>query len=351
MPHSISSTQLAPTRVAMRPARSIWMVAALLVGLLLVAGCTATGGAFPIAGASTAQQDFGGAVASVLEYRLPATPTPVAQDEQLQVIVDTGGSRANIRSAPALDASIIGKADAGDSFDVLGKSDDEAWWQIDYADGNESAWLSDSVVRLAGEEEAVAVTEELLRDDLSASWDVDWSCESEEGRCTVDQCAATISSSVNRNAAGQSIPVEYQVEWDDECFNTDSWVFEVDPFTGRELTGEFTDNFLYAYWLGRNSGEISGVYPFGDDQGVVVSCQAGQTVEIEEGDGWTSAYEGATCHDRRTGMLVYMKYDKRWLFTGEFEGQQYERAFFGDVEHLEQRLNETNLELFFVEQR
>ena len=52
--------------------------------------------------------------------------------------------------------------------------------------------------------------------------------------------------------------------------------------------------------------------------------------------------------DRNTGMLAYMNYIKRWLFTGEYEGQNYERAFFGDVERLEQRLVNTNAGLLLV---
>lgn len=351
MPQSINTTHHAQRLLSLRSARPLWMTVALLAGLLLVAGCTATGGAFPIAAGSATQQNFGGAIDTVLEYRLPATPTPAAPEEQLQVIVDTVGSRANIRSAPAIDAEIIGKADPGQAFDVLGKSDDEAWWQIDFAAAdNDSGWLSDSVVRLAGENEAVAVTEEVLRDDLAATWSVDWSCDSEE-RCPVKACAGTITADVTRNITGNAIPVEYTVEWENDCAVTESWVFEVDPFTAKEVTGEYNDNFLYAYWLGANAGEINGVYPYGDDEGIVVTCKAGQTVEIEEGDGWTSSYEGITCHDRRTGLLVYMQYDRRWLLTGEFEGQQYERAFFGDIDRLEQRLTDTNLDLFFVEKR
>jgi hypothetical protein len=40
-----------------------------------------------------------------------------------------------------------------------------------------------------------------------------------------------------------------------------------------------------------------------------------------------------------------MSYTKRWLFTGTFEGQTYERAYFGDNETYEFTLLETNVEL------
>lgn len=328
---------------------------ALLLSLLLLAGCTAAGG-LPLAISATpsAEQTFGGAIESVLNYSLPPTPVPTPTSEApIQIIVATGGSRANVRSGPSLDASIVGKGDPDQAFDVVGRSEDGAWWQITLPDGTEG-WISNSIVRVAGEGETVAVTassEPVIPSDLRATWDIDWSCESEEGRCTVQQCDATVTAGVNREGDSQYIPVEYQVEWADECFSTDAWVFEVDPFTGSERSGEYADNFLYAYWAGAGSGKASGVLPFGSDEGIVVSCAGPQTVEIEEGDGWTSVYEGVTCHDRNTGMLVYMNYIKRWLFTGEFEGQNYDRAFFGDVERLEQRLTDTNAELFLVKRK
>lgn len=327
--------------------------------VLVLAGCTSATG-LPIA-ALPAEENYGGAIQSALAYRVPATPTPVPADEELQVIVSTEGSRANVRSGPGLNAAIIAKADPGQAFQVLGKSEDEGWWQICCVEGPNDAegqpttegWLSDSVVRLAGEGDAVTVasSEPVVRDDLTAQWDVDWSCDSEEGRCTLDQCQAVVTAAVNRASDGQFIPVEYQVEWADECFSTDSWVLQVDPLTGEERTGAYKDNFLYAYWGGANGKETSGVFPFGDDGGIVVACKGPQTVEIEEGEGWTSVYEGVTCHDKKTGLLVYMDYVKRWLFTGEFEGKQYERAYFGDMEKLEQRLTDTNVDLFVVEKR
>jgi hypothetical protein len=331
------------------------VVLALTLLLLLLAGCTAGGPLqLPVA---TAGESYGGVVESVLNYAMPVLPTPEPTPEvQPQLIVSTGGSRANVRSAPSLDGAIVGKADNGQTFNVLGRSADNAWWQVDLGGGAEG-WISDSIARLAGEGEAVPVAAAdpnagpLFDGSLQAAWDIDWSCTSEEGRCTVPACDASVTAGVERQGDGQFIPVEYQVAWSDECFSTDSWVFDVNPLTGQERTGEYTDNFLYSYWVGANAGDISGVIPFGEDQGIVVTCSGPDTVEIEEGDGWTSSYEGITCHDRRTGMLVYMNYVKRWLFTGEFEGKQYERAYFGDTETLEQRLTDTSAELLFVEKK
>jgi hypothetical protein len=333
--------------------RMIFLVAA-LVSLALLASC-ANGMQLQLPGNVSPSITYSGAVESALNYSVPPTPTPVPVSDALQVVVNTGGSRANIRSGPGLNAAIIAKGEPGTAFKVVGKSDDGGWWQICCVQGpNDTAdnptrqgWVSNSVVRLLGEGEAVGVTEPVLKDDLTSQWQVDWSCQSD--RCTIKECSANVTAAVTRRSNQQFIPVEHQVEWADQCFNTDSWVFEVDPFVGKERTGEFEDNFLYAYWKGANPGEISGVYRYTDTVGIVVNCSGPETVEIEEGDGWTSVYEGVTCHDRKTGMLVYMNYLKRWLFTGEYEGQTFERAFFGDTEQLEQKLTNTNLDLFFVD--
>ncbi|MGL4651123.1 MAG: SH3 domain-containing protein [Caldilineaceae bacterium] len=351
-----TQTLLNPT-VANQPdrfARAVVLACALVL-VLLLAGCTAVSPVQAPGSALSPQQSYGGVVESVLDYAMPVLPTPEPTPEvQPQVIVNTGGARANVRSAPSLNGEIVGKADNGQSFNVVARSEDNAWWQI--SGNGVEGWISDSIVRLAGESEEVPVSADasagpLFDGSLQAAWDIDWSCTSEEGRCTVPACDANVTAGVDRPGDGQFVPVAYQVAWSDECFSTDSWVFEVDPLTGRERTGEYADNFLYSYWAGANAGDISGVYPFGDDEGIVVACSGPDTVEIEEGDGWTSSYEGVTCHDRRTGMLVYMNYVKRWLFTGEFEGKQYERAFFGDTETLEQRLVDTSAELFLVEKK
>ena len=75
-----------------------------------------------------------------------------------------------------------------------------------------------------------------------------------------------------------------------------------------------------------------------DGRKVVVWCSGPHETEIEEGGGWTTVYKGNTCHDVNTGELVSLSYTKRWLFSGEYDGQKYERAYFGDFESLEQRL-------------
>ena len=78
---------------------------------------------------------------------------------------------------------------------------------------------------------------------------------------------------------------------------------------------------------------------------MAVWCSGPYKVELNEGNGWTSVYQGNTCHDVRTGMLVLLSYTKRWLYTGEFDGNTYDKAYFGDNETLVQRLSDTNVEM------
>lgn len=289
----------------------------------------------------------------IADVDLP-TPEPViVPDVKARVI--TEGSRANIRSGPSLDAPIVAKANPGDVFDIVGAGSDGEWWQIccvrgpadEDGEATESAWLATVVVAVDGNAEAVPIVEPLFPEDLSAQWHVEWECGSE--RCGVPQCDATITAAATDQGDQQWLEVEHEVEWTDNCFETDSWVFEVDRYTGQERSGAFVDNFLYNYWLGMQPGPVTNVYTFDDGRQVAVWCSGPQEFELPEADGWTTVYEGSTCHDVRTGELVTLNYTKRWLYTGSFDGQNYERAYFGDFETLEQYLTDTNAQLSFVE--
>jgi hypothetical protein len=341
----------------------------LLLGALLLGGCAAnTANLQSLAqGAQVAQsaqapapQGLEDVIAPLAAYEQPqspvATPTPAAAEEKQYVTVNTAGVRANLRSGPGTNNAIVTKVNPNASLEVLGQSTDKRWYQVVVpgatGDMPKEAWISADIVRAGGSADAVPVVaagETLLPADLTAAWNVDWSCDSD--RCEVKQCAADVTAQVTRAINNGYLPVEHRVTWADDCFSTDAWTFEVDQATGQERSGEASDNFLYGYWLGAAPGDPNGVLPLDDDRGVVVYCSDPQTVEIEEGGGWTTVYEGNTCHDVKTGMLVYMNYVKRWLYTGEFEGKTYDRAYFGDSEQLEQRLVETNAALDYATQK
>jgi hypothetical protein len=315
-----------PTAAGAARPHQLFTPLAFATALLALTGCAAglpSGAAAPAAAPAIVQEGIeslssyspvGGEAAAVATEEPEVAP---------RVIVATQSARANVRSGPATTFDIVAKANPNEAFDVIGKSEDERWWQVVIsldANGNpaQTGWISADVVRLAGEGD-VAVTSTsipLLDEKLAATWDVDWSCNSE--RCEIKECAATVTAAVNR-------PIY-------------AWTFEVDRFTGQEKSGDAATNFLYSYWLGAKPGDANGVFPLTENEGVAVYCSGPHNVEIEEGGGWTTVYEGNTCHDVKTGMLVYLTYTKRWLFTGDYEGKSYERAYFGDSEKLEQTL-------------
>ena len=339
------------------------MLTGLLLLTLLLAACSSSSPA-----AQDASTDQGPAItenpliADLDAYAFP-TPTPTAEEspleepeETLMVVVNTQGARANLRAAPTLESEIIGKGNPGSTWEVVGQSEDGAWYQICCVQGaadaegqpTTPAWVASSVVSTTTgipEQQAVVNTEPVLEDGLEATWEVDWECRSD--RCAIPECKATVTATAD-SPEQQYLQVEHNLTWEDACFDDDSWIFEVDRYTGRERTGDFANNFLYSYWMGSEPGEPNGVYRYSDDKGIAVWCTEEEDVEIEEGNGWTTIYEGSTCHDVKTGALILLEYTKRWLYTGEYDGNTYNRAYFGDSETLEQRLVDTNIDMEFV---
>lgn len=332
--------------------RGLVVPVAMLACVLMLSACVA---AIPATGEAVTpnavQQNS--RLESLSAYTLP-TPEPLITAE-VNAVISTEGSRANIRSGPSLDAPIIAKANPGDAYKITGKSADGEWWQIccvagpgdENGEATEAAWISSVVADLDGNADAIPVIASLLPDTVEAKWQVDWSCGSE--RCEVRECTATIDAKSNGETDEQWLQIEHDVTWANDCFESDSWVFEVDRFTGKERSGEYVDNFLYNYWLGIQPGPATNVFAMDNGQKVAVWCDGPHEFELEESGGWTTVYQGNTCHDVRTGELVSLNYTKRWLYTGEYEGQQYERAYFGDYETLDQYLLDTNVQLFTVE--
>ena len=327
--------------------------------LFVLAGCSVSPQSLGT-GASAAAAPVPEALADIVEpvsaYVAPRpagivpTPTP-APETKLTATISTQNIRANLRSGPGTNSTIVKKANPGEVYEVIGRSDNGLWYELAMtAPLTGTAWVSAELVRVGdGVVPVTASSEVLLDKDLTAQWAVDWSCFSD--RCPVRACAANVSAEVNRDPANNFLPIEHTVVWDEGCFNTDAWTFEVEQTTGKERNGEADDNFLYSYWLGVEPGDANGVYPLENGEGIMVYCTGPDKVEIEEGGGWTTVYEGNTCHDVATGMLVYMNYVKRWLYSGDFEGKTYDRAYFGDSERLVQRLADTTAPVALVEKQ
>lgn len=324
-----------------------------LLFVLFAAGCTATAPASSIAGQTI--PDAEGRIETDLSNFTIPQPILSAQDV-VTATVATGERRANVRSGPGLAFDAIAAAASGEQFQVVGKNEAEDWWQIccivgpgDAADEPSTlAWLADVVVILDGDTETVPVLLPVFDEALEAEWNVDWQCGSE--RCEVQECTATVSAVVDDVIGDQWLQLDHVVLWDDTCFSTDEWLFEVNTITGVERTSDGDDSFLYRYWVGAEPGEVNGIFNLDDGRQVAAWCSGPHEVEVEVDDGWTTVYTGNTCHDVRTGMLLSLSYEKRWLFTGEFEGNSYEREYFGDYEILDQHLSSTTAELAFVEE-
>lgn len=325
-----------------------------VVLIILVTGCQAGSLTLPAASFSADGQAFESSqiVGNISAQELEDVDG--ASIENVSATVITQGSRANLRSGPGLDFDIVGKGNPGAIFDVLGRSEDGEWWQlccttddVEGFDAGLTVWAASSTLELAGEAEDVPAAEARLNEDLTSLWNVDWECGSE--RCDISECTATVEASVDEDSTSQWLRVDHRVLWAETCFSTDEWFFEVNRVTGLERSGEQEENFLYRYWVGPFVETANKVFEMPDGKRVAASCTGPFDVEVDEGDGWTTVYTGNTCHDIRTGMLLSLTYEKRWLFTGEFEGETYERAYFNDFEVMEQNLAETNLQLSYLD--
>jgi len=291
-------------------------------------------------------------ITDIANFALP-TPKPVIiPDVKARII--TEDARANVRSGPATDAQIVTKDNPGDTFTVTGRSEDGEWWQICCVTGpsdeegkpTEKAWLSSVVVETDGKADDIPIVNALLPTDLTSKWQVNWKCGSE--RCEVKECQGAIDAGVEDGSTEQWLQIKHNVTWNDKCFDDDTWTFEVDRFSGQERTGSFVDDFRYNYWLGTQPGPTTSVFTFDDGRQVAAWCGAEQQFDVPVGDGWTNSVQGHTCHDVLTGEMVYIIYTTRWLYTGEYEGQNYDRAYFGDYETLEQYLVDTNADLSYI---
>lgn len=284
----------------------------------------------------------------------PAEIAPVEEEDQTDEAVVTVRNRSvNIRSGPGLDFSVVFGAVQGDSFTALGLSEDEAWWQIccipgpndEQDDPTQKAWISNRVVDASEDAIALGVLRPLFPDDLTAAWDVSYQCGSE--RCVVTECAAAVTAEVRNAADPRWLEIDRTVTWDEGCGEDSTWLHQIDRVDGQERYPDSTGLFFFDYWVGAKPGPVNSLYAL-DDVQVESWCSDPQSAELAEEGGWIAAYDGVTCYDVRTGMLTAMKYTKRWLFSGEFQDETYDRAYFGDFEVYEVALRETNVELDIV---
>ncbi len=264
--------------------------------------------------------------------------------------------RANIRSGPSIDFQIVGRAVEGDTFTTTGQTA-EGWWRVCCIENEDSAeeettqtaWMSQIVVTPDENAEALPTLIPLFPEDLAASWNVQYECGSR--RCAVNECSAVSRTEIHNDRDLRWLAINRIVTWEEACGEDSTWPHQIDRIEGTERYPNSTGLFFFNYWLGPRPGIANALFHLESGEEIEVWCSDEQIAEVAEESGWTTVYNGLTCHDVRTGMLVSMQYTKRWFFTGEFEGDKYDRAYFGDFEVYKVKLDQTNALLAIVNAR
>lgn len=250
-------------------------------------------------------------------------------------------SQVNLRGGPAMEFDVVGTARQGARLDVFGANADRTWWQTCCVGGG-PGWVSSSVVSFQGDPTAVPVSPPLIPDDLEAAWAVRWECHAEG--CVQEECLGQSQASPMQVRSVRWLEVQREATWADSCGEREEWITQVDRYSGRERQAQGADAPLFSIFAGAAAGPENRTI---DLLGRTLSlwCTDQRTKEVEQGKGWTVVLDGQACYDRRSGVLVTLQYLKRWLFTGEYAGQTYERQYFGDYEVYQQILTGTNAPL------
>ncbi len=337
----------------------------LFCALLLLAGCTLR----PIeadgdSSAATEEQkayppgieplaDGAADGAADVEGQETDAATPAEGDAPESATVTVQRRNVNIRSGPGLDFQVVAGAVEGDSFITTGKTEN-GWWRICCIVGpgdapgelTQTAWISQWVVTPTETAVGLPALVPLFPEDLTASWNVEYECGSR--RCAVTECAAVARTEIHNIRDLRWLEINRTVTWEDACGADSTWPHQLDRIEGTERYPNNTGLFLFNYWVGALPGDTNVRFRLDSGEEIDAWCSDVQKAEVVEESGWTTIYKGLTCHDIRTGMLVSMQYTKYWLFTGEFEGDRYERAYFRDYEIYRVKLDSTNAVLAII---
>jgi hypothetical protein len=235
---------------------------------------------------------------------------------------------------------VVDTVGEGQTLAVVGRNEDQTWWRVCCVD-QQTGWMSDAVVSIAGQPEEVVVSPPMLPDDLWASWGVRWECHAEG--CTQEVCLGDSKAEALQVRSERWLEVKREATWQEQCGEREEWLTQVDRYSGRERR-VVSDPPLFYIWEGGDPGPESRTIEL-LGRNLSLWCTDTRTRDVEQGDGWTVLYEGKACYDRSSGVLVTMEYTKRWLFSGSVGGQTVERAYFGDYEIYWQILMDTNVSL------
>ncbi|WP_423226629.1 SH3 domain-containing protein [Candidatus Amarolinea aalborgensis] len=79
----------------------------------------------------------------------------VASDKPVVIV----SQEANVRSGPGTTYGVLGKATAGQRFEIVGRNTDSSWWQVLYI--GKKGWVAASIVKTAGPTNQVAVATDI----------------------------------------------------------------------------------------------------------------------------------------------------------------------------------------------
>ncbi len=269
-----------------------------------------------------------------------ATPTPTPQPEAF--VQPAGAVRVNVRSGPGLAWEPFTTIAPGQEVRIIGTNPERTWWRICCVADGKTGWVSAQVTRARGDLDQVPVVAPVLPEDLSITWQIHWECHSPG--CKFEQCEGQSVAKVRKVLNERWLEIERKATWDGECGEPATWITQVDRYSGEEKPVPGEEPLFRIFEGPTNLGEPNRTLTLGEEK-IPMWCTDPRSREEEQEDGWTVVFEGEACYDLQSGILLTMGYFKRWLFTGTFEGQQYERQYFGDYEVYEQVLQETNVTL------
>lgn len=277
-----------------------------------------------------------------------ASPSPTATSTPVPPIpARVSSPQANIRNGPALEFPVIGTLPQGTAVNVLGSSKDQTWWQVCCVDDREG-WINNTVLTLEGDPTTVPISSPLLPDDLQAAWAIHWECYAEG--CPRPKCVGASEAEALQVRTERWLEVKREAIWEERCGEREEWLTQVDRYSGAEQQSQANPS-LFVTWAGADPGpetktiDLTPAQPGDPEITLSLWCTGMRTGEVEQGEGWTTLFEGEACYDRRSGVLATMQYVKRWLYSGTFGGQTYERQYFGDYEVYRQTLTDTNAPL------
>ena len=250
-------------------------------------------------------------------------------------------SQVNLRGGPGTEFGVVGTATQGKALDVFGSNADRSWWQTCCIDGK-PGWVSKTVVTFQGDPAKVPEAPPLIPDDLQVDWAVRWECHAEG--CVQEECLGQSQASTLQVRSARWLEVKREATWVDECGKREEWITQVDRYTGQEQQVSGADGPLFSIFAGAAPGPENRTFEL-LGRNLSLWCTDTRTKEVEQGKGWTVVFEGQACYDRKSGILATMQYLKRWLFSGESEGKQYDRQYFGDYEVYQQLLTGANAPL------